>query len=387
MKSLKELSERLAVLWKVSGEAGAKNRLTQFLEMFRLAGTRELSPGEYWVYGFHMRDKPKAAIHQYLPARVYFNQVLPKLNRRRSIALLENKWLFFLHFREAKIATPKCYGVFHPASGFSLNGDTLRSPENLVELIRNQEISQFIAKPVDGINGHDIFKVEVEKIGDNELLFKFKDKQLDQRAMIDFLSARLSHTKSSGFLIQDCVEQHPELSRLSPSACVNVRIVTVVHPGGKAVLTSASARLGRVGSVVSNAGSGGMVAKIDIETGKIVHCRNSYRIGAETVKNHPDTNEDIFNFQLPFWQEAVELCLNAAIKLPDANSVGWDVLIQSDGPILLEGNHDWGIISEQLFGTGWLSEKNRSLLTDHGIKLSYDDSPKFRIKKLLQFVN
>ena len=37
-----------------------------------------------------------------------------------------------------------------------------------------------------------------------------------------------------------------------------------------------------------------------------------------------------------------QLCVNTTSKYGDNKSIGWDVAIKQDGPILIEGNHDWG---------------------------------------------
>ena len=54
------------------------------------------------------------------------------------------------------------------------------------------------------------------------------------------------------------------------------------------------------------------------------------------------SNVKIENFQIPYWNEVVTLCIKAASKYDDNKSIGWDVAITQRGPILIEGNHDWG---------------------------------------------
>ena len=43
-------------------------------------------------------------------------------------------------------------------------------------------------------------------------------------------------------------------------------------------------------------------------------------------------------YRLPYWNEVRELVKNVHAKLPDIKSIGWDVAITENGPILVEGN-------------------------------------------------
>ena len=48
-------------------------------------------------------------------------------------------------------------------------------------------------------------------------------------------------------------------------------------------------------------------------------------------------------FRIPYWNEVRELVKNVHAKLPDIRSIGWDVAITPNGPVLIEGNDNWEI--------------------------------------------
>ena len=47
----------------------------------------------------------------------------------------------------------------------------------------------------------------------------------------------------------------------------------------------------------------------------------------------------------------MELTLDAHRIFPDFPSVGWDIAIAPTGPILIEGNHNWGAVLAQQPGS------------------------------------
>ena len=60
-------------------------------------------------------------------------------------------------------------------------------------------------------------------------------------------------------------------------------------------------------------------------------------------EQHPDTNLVFDGWKIPFYEDAVELIKKAHRLFPLLQTIGWDVAITEDGPVLVEGNHDWDI--------------------------------------------
>lgn len=191
---------------------------------------------------------------------------------------------------------------------------------------------------------------------------------MDASEFFNFLGAQCCSLNSDDILFE-CVVRAPEtLRKISPSASPNVRIITLTLPDGEVVVTSASIRLGRSQSVTSNAASGGLTARIDRQTGTITGCRTTGYILGELVHHHPDTLAPIAGVVVPGWNDVLSTCIKAAAAVPEVRSIGWDVLIDEDQPVIVEGNDRWGIIGEQLLGGGYLSDRNRRLLERHGLR-------------------
>ena len=66
------------------------------------------------------------------------------------------------------------------------------------------------------------------------------------------------------------------------------------------------------------------------------------------VKVHPDSGHPIEGLTLPFWKAALDLAVNAHREFQEMPSVGWDVAITEDGPVLVEGNPVWGVDLAQI---------------------------------------
>ncbi|MCI4647566.1 sugar-transfer associated ATP-grasp domain-containing protein [Phaeodactylibacter sp.] len=152
------------------------------------------------------------------------------------------------------------------------------------------------------------------------------------------LLQRLRETDND--FVEAFVTQHTELMRLSPSGLNTVRVITQLDKSDQVHIIGTRLRI-TVDSAVDNLAAGNIAAPIDLETGKV----NGPGVYSDITKSdeyqHPITGVDIVGFQIPYWQETVEMCKSAALLDTRNRSIGWDVAITDEGPELIEGNHDW----------------------------------------------
>lgn len=137
------------------------------------------------------------------------------------------------------------------------------------------------------------------------------------------------------------IYQHPALQDLSPNSLNTIRIVTQITDNLTVDVIGAILRMG-VLKDTDNLSSGGIACKIDIDKGQICSNAISFDISLPLLSAHPVSGIDLIGFQVPFWKEIIGICRKAALVNIDNKSIGWDVAVTSKGPILLEGNHDWG---------------------------------------------
>ncbi len=140
-------------------------------------------------------------------------------------------------------------------------------------------------------------------------------------------------------LVEEFVVQHKDLMELSPSGLNTVRIITQLADD-KVEYLGARLRIS-VNSPVDNLAAGNLAAPIDMRTGTV----NGPGIYSDITKSqksvHPVTGKPIEGFVIPFWREVVDLAEKAALHTPQNKSVGWDIAVTSEGPELIEGNHNW----------------------------------------------
>lgn len=142
-------------------------------------------------------------------------------------------------------------------------------------------------------------------------------------------------------IVESFVKQHPDMAKLSKTSVNTIRVVTIMtEDESKGIETNkvhilyAGMRMGTGDGITDNLHSGGLIAAIDLETGRIVTDGMDYK--NKIFKTHPDTGVTIKGYQLPYFQEMKEMLSKAGLLI--SGYYGWDVAITEDGPILIEGN-------------------------------------------------
>ena len=133
------------------------------------------------------------------------------------------------------------------------------------------------------------------------------------------------------------------------SSVNTTRMVSIMNKKGEVEILTTFLRIGN-GKCVDNFNSGGMTAKVDIETGTVLE--EAVNKAGELFEKHPLTGTIIKGFQIPYWNEAKELVKKAARESTHVRYVGWDVGMSVNGPVLIEGNqfpgHDIYQVAEKI---------------------------------------
>lgn len=197
-----------------------------------------------------------------------------------------------------------------------------------------------------------IQEAEVEKVGE---FMKGKEKIVLKNSLSGGGKAvKIYHTKSytASELIVEAkkhrfniaeafVYQHAHLQKLSPNSLNTIRFVTQLTKEDSVEIIGAMLRMG-IDKETDNLSSGGIACDIDIKTGKICSNGATFDITLPEFEVHPVTGVQLIGFEIPFWQQIISMCKQAALLNSDNKSIGWDVAITDNGPLLIEANNDWG---------------------------------------------
>lgn len=194
----------------------------------------------------------------------------------------------------------------------TLNGETA-TLEQLDAFLQGQEA--IFAKINHGDCGRGVQKLYVKDFPDT-------------KAMWDYLH------ENQLVVWEHVMPQHPDMARLHPASVNTMRIVTDNVDGQ--VTIAYVVKMGRGGGVCDNSGQGGILCRVDLDTGKI--CSVATDDYFNIYETHPDTGIPLVGYQIPLFDEALALAKKAALEIPQIGHVGWDMAITPDGPAIIEGN-------------------------------------------------
>lgn len=328
--------------------------MMQFIDQIRLAFADGVPPIFYYLYELHEpRNRPRA--HEYIPRAYLKNRGLYKRlyravpEQRQRAKVLNDKFAFHQFCKEHNLRTVHVYALAEDAALSWTDPHQQRIPER----------SLFI-KPRNSNGGS----------GAERWLFRDghyvgKDGcSLDSQAFTRHL-AELSRANS--YLIQECLDNHPELAQLTAGALSTLRMYTFVNErGGMEHIFSMFKMSQDPECVVDNIHRGGLAARVDPVTGELGRATDAGKLARTGwLDRHPVTGAQITGFRLAFWQQALDMALLAHQKLPEAYVIGWDVAITADGPCIVEGNKAPDIEIEQRLDGPWGNERFGQCLAYH----------------------
>ena len=274
-------------------------------------------------------------VEYYLPVK-FAARIVPRFNDHRLKEVLDNKLYFSLFFERFKIAVPHTF-LFNHGRHFILDNRTITVSNTgqfqlvLAEVfLRHPELDCLFVK-----------KIYSSSKGEN--IFRISRKQVESKS--EELGEILSDVIQSEFLYQERIRQHPALDVLNPASLNTIRIDSFIDEEGNIHVLSGYIRMSLDNNYVDNIGSGGCYVAIDIDNGRLM--KYSYtdfkKDGVLRSTSHPVTGTVFEGFQLPYMHEIRDLVKKAAVMIPGLRLIGWDVAISPEGPVLIEGNSDYGI--------------------------------------------
>ena len=219
----------------------------------------------------------------------------------------------YLYFQDKTLFNEK-FKDFVKRKWFTTEGLTY---EKFKENIKDLKLIAY--KPIDKMQGVGFKK------------FKVNESELQNSNVYEYL-------KNNGkAIIEEYIYQDDSTGIFNPKSLNTIRIVTM-NLNGKFSIIGAVLRMGN-NNDFDNWSVGGIVAGIDVKTGKI-NTDGSDKKG-NVYKTHPLTKEKFKGHQIAKWQEIKETIKKASLVVEDMPYVGWDIAVTKNGEVeLIEGNHN-----------------------------------------------
>jgi len=335
---------KLKLFLDILRDPDRKPMVTILSELFSLSLYYRKFPRHY--FSRYLFKKGKTNIKDYFPDDFLYYGIKPKLNDKEWRDVLENKLFFQLYYDQFKVCLPKII-LYNQKTAFFCN-EKLTKVSNFEDFIRlltslfeddHSRDSLIIKKIYWSYGGDKVFKICRHQLSNGDPL----------------LTEVYSEVITSGFLFQETVAQHEELNKLNPFCLNTLRIDTFIDKEGKIDIISGYIRMSLNRQYVDNISSGGCQVGIDMLTGRLksegYSTLSDY--GVKILKSHPITETVFEDVVIPFFEEAKAMVLEAASLVPCLRIVGWDVAIAESGPVLIEGNSDYGMTGNDLSTGGY----------------------------------
>jgi len=282
----------------------------------------------YYLYGLDRKNI--GAEKEVLPYRI-FRRIRDSRNQHPKdvnfnyASLLRDKFIFGQLLSSLQFPTPKNIALINNGQLTWL--DSMKTvPLTSIAQETKGTIDGF-CKKLTGQMGEGAFPLRIQegKIYNSDT--ELSAEQLEQKI--------IGH-----YLFQERIAQHPNISILHPYSVNTIRLITFNNQD-KIEVFSGSMRIGTKKRKVDNWNSGGIAVSIDLQSGTL-RGPGFYKPGfGGCVEAHPDSGVELHGYQLPYFKESIDLVCRLHRYLYGIHSIGWDIAITPNGPILVEGNDDW----------------------------------------------
>lgn len=255
----------------------------------------------------------------------------------RYSLLADNKHVFYSYLESMdKSIVPETHLV--------VQGEKVLKPLDIegklstTEELKKLKDGKYICKATIGAFGDNIYLLEKKNKG-----ILVNDGKISYRQFIKNIS-------EEPYLIQDFIKQHKKINSLNPSSVNTLRIISTRWNEDTNIL-AAMIRLGVDDHVVDNASNGGTFVGINIDKGTLMEY--GYYYDKPREKCHPNTKVVYKDFEIPYWDDAIKLIKTLHPIIFGFSTIGWDIAITEDGPVVVEINWNYSVKGIQITSGGF----------------------------------
>ncbi len=312
------------LLGKIVAQESGTGRFQQFVQLLRLAWFEFIHPRYYFLFRFFdkTRMQKRGGYLCYRKNHVLFTA----LNGFVSGEPINNKVKFAEFCRANSLATPEIFACVERGEiSFKVSPELWRAKD-------------LVIKPLYGHKGRDILFAHAQGNGS----YLFGDETLTHTELIQQIAL---DSRMEPFFIEERLCNHTVLESLSNGYLATIRMVSFLGQNHAPTFLAAILSVPYDEMRISNFGRG---FPLKLESGEILPPPHAPML-EKWRKEFEEANQNAVGKIIPYWRETKELITQAHRLLPEYFSLGWDVAITANGPVILETNIGWDTDSIQYF--------------------------------------
>jgi hypothetical protein len=328
-----------------------KSRSAVILDHLYLFFVLKVVPVNYYLFQLQLKDRKDFREYMDEPvAPLLKHRLYRRLWNDSYSSLVNDKHLFHCLCRYHGIPVPDIYGM-------CCGGPPAGDDPHLAKIMDERDIDRAILKPRHGVQGKGIY-------------FAYRNGrgiEVSPAAPQEGTSRGAGNTPGGDFIVQEVIGQHPLMESMNPFCLNTVRLITLLTRDNEVEFLAAMLRTSSDRTAVDNFSLGGVVVGVDIGTGRLNDRGFQKTSLSAELRRHPLTGAVFEGFEVPYWKEVKETAARAQKVFSELKAIGWDLALSPAGPVMIEGNIEWGTTGIQAANGGLLTPRNRSLFAQYGL--------------------
>lgn len=265
----------------------------------------------------------------YMPDDFYFKYVDPYFSNHELARKFDNKCFYkrmFPIIKQPETIAYRCNGIWFD------NNDSIISTIRLSEILHIYNNEVFVKLATDSMGGSGVKY--------------YNNSNIEYSEIIDFIDSN----SLKDIVIQKRLIQHSALNKLNESSVNTVRVLSLLNSEEVKIISSIL-RMGRNGSKVDNASSGGITIGI-LSDGRLKD--SAFSTDGEVFKKiHPTSKAEFSSVTIPNYLNILSKIKELHCLVPYFRLVSWDIAIdESEEPVLIEANLYYGEIDFHQLNNG-----------------------------------
>ena len=297
-------------------------------------------PDSYFRNGMYTVDYTDVdKMKSFVPQEAYYRFAAKATKDSRYNLLIDDKIVCHDVLSYYNIPVPERLFIYR--NGEFRCGDTLLTHEEVdAKLAAFSEPRIFVKNFTGGgASGISILRhVDLQRPGNEQCLHEYQD----ESGLAISSTSIAEKYKNHSVIFEKQINQHLDMAKFNPDTVNTIRVLTY-----KNEIIAATVRFGGKGDFVDNISKGGLAVNVNISTGELgEYGTRMYDFHHQF--EHPDTHEVFKGNMVPMWDEVKTIVLRCMRFMPYYGSVGYDIAISKDGPLIVEINTGAGIGLSQI---------------------------------------